>query len=110
MTQTFKKISNVATTNERRIFYVLLSLIAAVAFFYGFFVQQTIVNVVEREKGLKEVRVVNSRIGDLESAYIAIKNNITIDLAYERGFKDAVTTEYISKNELGKVTLRSNAN
>jgi hypothetical protein len=105
MTQALKKIGKAATNNERKTFYVLVTLIAFVSFFYGFFVQQTIMNVVEREKTLKEARVLSSEIGDLESAYIALKNNITLDFAYAQGFKDADTTEYISKRALGRNTI-----
>lgn len=107
MTQALKKIGKAASNNERKTFYVLVSLIVVVSFFYGFFVQQTIINVVEREKTLKETRVVSSEIGDLESSYIALKNNITLDFAYAQGFKDAKATEYISKRELGRNTISS---
>lgn len=107
MTQALKKIGKVATNNERKTFYVLVALIGLMSFFYVFFVQQTIMNVVEREKTLKEARVVSSEIGDMESAYIALKNNITLDFAYAQGFKDADATEYISKRELGRNTVTS---
>lgn len=110
MTQTLKKISNVATHNERSIIFALIACIAFVSFFYGFFVKQTIVNVVEREQTIKEARVLNTKIGDLEASYIALKNNITLDFAYARGFKDAPAAHFISKKALGKAISQYNAN
>ncbi len=107
MTQTLKKIGETAGI-ERKIFYGIVVLIMVVAFFYGFFVQQTIKNVVSREKTIKDTRELGSVIGDLESQYISLKNNITLDFAYAQGFKDAVKTEYISKKALGKISNESN--
>jgi|GEM_PF-744712 len=104
MTHTLKKISGVAAGNQRKIFYGLVGALALVSFFYGYFVQQTILNVVEREKVIKEARIAGSAIADMEASYIALTNNITLDFAYSLGFRDAETPEYISKRALGKLT------
>ncbi len=105
MTKLLKKqISNVST-HQRKIFYVLVSLIVIASSFYGFFVKQTIMDVVEREKIQKEARTITSDIGDLESEYIAEKGKITLEFAYAQGFRDALDTHYITRKTLSRNTL-----
>ncbi len=102
MTKIIKeKISDVAG-NARQLFYGAIMLLLVASFGYGYFVKETIMNVVERERVMTESRNLNSQIGDLESQYIAAKNNITINLAYEKGFKDVSSTDYISLRNVGK--------
>ncbi|MBI5126715.1 MAG: hypothetical protein HZA80_03060 [Candidatus Taylorbacteria bacterium] len=90
---------------RERIFYTLCALLAVSAISYGYLLQKAIVNVVEREAMIKELRIATSRVADLESSYLALKNTVTLELAFDRGFKEANHLSYIKKGSLGQLTL-----
>lgn len=102
MTKIIKKQLSNVEGKEKQIFYSMMMLLIVVSFMYGYFVKETIMNVVAREKLITESRNLSSQISDLESSYIAAKNKVTIDLAYSKGFKDVTSTDYISLRHIGK--------
>jgi hypothetical protein len=105
MTKLIKKqISNVIG-REVHLFYILLSILILFSSLYIFFIKQTIVNVVERERFTKESRLLSSELGDLESKYIATKSKITLEYAKSLGFVDSKKTNYITRKNLSKVAL-----
>ncbi len=54
-------------------------------------------NVVAREKIERNIGALSTTIGDLEYKYMTIKNTVTLDLAYTRGFTDATPTQFLSR-------------
>lgn len=100
MTQAVVKNINSVLVYKERIFIMLVVGIVISACAYGFLLQKAIVNVVEREKVSKEIKVVSASVIDLESKYLSIKNKINIELAHSKGFKDTEVTSFISKKAL----------
>lgn len=90
---------------RERIFYTLCAALALLAISYGYLLQKAIVNVVEREAMVKELRIATSRIADLESSYLALKNSVTLELAFDRGFKEATQLNYIKTGTRGQLSL-----
>ena len=79
-----------------KLFYIL----AITTFLYGFLIQKAIMNIVAREKVVNDVATLTAEIADLEEQYLSLKNNITLDTAYEKGLQDAVVSYYISKKSI----------
>ena len=97
----FITISYKVLHKEReRLFYILIASIIFTISLYGFLIQKAIMNVVAREDIAKEIALTGAKVGDLEGKYLSLKNSITIDLAYEKGLKDAVAPYYISKKSI----------
>lgn len=94
-----------ALTEERGVFWLLAAVLIASFVLYSVFVQRTIRNVVERQHLETEMSVLNSRIGELEFKYISMRNNVTIDMAYAKGFKDVAQTKFVSKKALSQATV-----
>ncbi len=82
---------------KERIFVMLVAAIILTACAYVFLLQKAIVQVVERERVVSEVKTLSVDVGELEEQYFSVKNKITLDLAHSKGLKDAGTISYISK-------------
>ncbi len=85
------------------VFIVLLAL-------YGVLVRQTVFNVVSRQQSENKITDLNSKIGDLEFKYMTATNNITIEMAYAKGFKDVTDPSFITRTTLGQVATAQNLN
>lgn len=93
--------------NGKSIFWLFLFLIAATAFSYGYFVQSSVVAVVQRGAAEKERSVLASHIGELEAQYLKVKRSITAAAARAHGFENARVARFISKKTV--TALRSGA-
>ncbi len=107
MTQVIANNINTVFSYRDRIFQILIVGIMSLSFLYVYFLQNVISNVVEREKIVKENRVLGTTVSELEAKYFTIKNSINIELANAKGFKSTEITSYISK---GKITAMANQN
>lgn len=72
--------------HERRLFFAALSLLLILFSAYIYFVSASIVHVIVRKEVDREIAHVSSRIGELESAYIAAKQSITEENLTAYGF------------------------
>lgn len=100
MTQVIAHNLNNVMRYRERIFTFLAIAIVILALGYVYFVHATIVNVVEREKVIKDIRDKSTSVSVLESTYFAEKNKINIELAHAKGFQDSEVSSYISKKSL----------
>ncbi len=78
-------------------FWCLLVVFTISLFSYGFLVQNSIVNVVNRQNMENEIAVLNSHIIELEAGYIKAKNAITPEIARDLGFKEAVNQKFVTR-------------
>lgn len=107
-----RAIDNASSGNpeiERRIILSLIGLLITLAITYGYFVKQTINNVVLREQTIEKITDFGGDVSTLEVKYIELKNNIGLDLAYSLGYQDISNVKFVSKSLLGKtLTLKHN--
>ncbi|MFZ2048956.1 MAG: hypothetical protein WAV25_01500 [Minisyncoccia bacterium] len=82
---------------------VVLSILSLVV--YIFAINATIRNTVTRQNLENEVATISTQLGDLEFSYIALKNRVSLDLAYTRGFKNVSSAQYISRGESRSLTM-----
>lgn len=96
---TIPSISIALPEPSRLTFGIVWLLLLALAVSYGYFVNQTVVNIVARTSAETAIEDVRSSIGNLESEYIATKNAITLEFAHARGFSETEMTEssYVSR-------------
>ena len=87
---------------EKKIFWGVFALLFLLGTSYAFFVNKTILNIVERESLEEEVATLNSQISELEFDCIALKNNITIDYAHSVGFSNANNVKFASRKLAGQ--------
>lgn len=101
MTKTIATISyKTFQKNKEKIFMVLAVAVLASVCFYAFLIQKAVMNVVSRQNLTKEIASVGMEVNGLEENYFSIKNNITLEMAKDKGFKDTVVSNYISKKSL----------
>jgi len=109
MTEQIKnQIQNVSRL-EQKIFFVLLALLVVLFTAYGFFVKNTVHNIVLRESLGKERAVLVSNIADLNTKYITLKNGVTVEVAYQHGFINASEPHFISRQSTVKTLSFNNA-
>lgn len=100
MTQTITENLNSMLRYRGRIFWILVPGIVILALTYINLVHSTIVNVVEREKIIGEIREKSTLVSEMESNYFTTKEKINMDLARSKGFEDSEVTSFISKKSL----------
>lgn len=93
--------------NKENIFSVLIVAILVSGIAYGVILKKTVENVVEREKISKESKTLLTDISDLETKYFSMKNSVTTEIAYAKGFKNPKTTSYISTKDLTAMAIKN---
>lgn len=92
----------VANNLERRLFYVLITLLLLSAISYMYFVAQTTFNIIERKNAQHEISILGSHIGELELEYLSLNNQIDLDFAYKLGFQEPRKIHFASREALVK--------
>jgi hypothetical protein len=100
MTKVIAENLNTVMRYREKLFLVLTLIALGSSLFYAYFVHSAIVNVVEREQILKDIREKSTSVSVLESTYFSEKNKINIQLAHAKGFQDSEVSSYISKKSL----------
>ncbi len=85
---------------KERIFALLVVGIIVFASYYALVVHSTVVYIIDREKVVKDIHEVSTRVSELESSYFSQKNQINIELAHAKGFEDAEVSSYITKRPI----------
>ena len=95
-------------TFEKKIILGLGIAIFLLAGFYVYFVNQTVVNVVERRAIEREIDDVSTDVSELAFEYMELKNSITRAVALERGFYEVGDTLFVSRNTALTLSLNTN--
>jgi len=96
------------TAFEKKAFLVLSGLIVSLLVLYVYFVNQTVWNIVSRQDLTKSINGVSSDVATLEASYMALSSSLTIDHAYDIGFKDITTadTSFVDRPSAQTVAIR----
>ena len=81
---------------------MLLVILFVVVLLYGYFVQATIYNIVERTNIREQSKQMNFSIGELESEYNVIKNKFTYDYARSLGFREHKKQIFATRKQLAE--------
>jgi hypothetical protein len=82
----------------KKIFYTLSGVLMLLVLTYGYMLNTTILNVVARQKAQTQIALLSSDTSDLETSYIALQNDVSINLAYSLGFKDVSNPQFLYRN------------
>lgn len=85
--------------NEKIVFWSLAICVVFTAGFYIYFMNNAILNVVRRSAAEENISALEREAAQLESEYLASSNEITVELAYSLGYKEANPT-YIAKRSV----------
>lgn len=97
-------------TNKRTqtLTWGLLAIATALAGMYVYFVVSATWNAFALEQSKNDIASLNSKLGDMEFQYMSEKNNVTLDVAYSKGFINNSNTSFVTREKMGKsVALRS---
>ncbi len=84
----------------RTTFFILAATTCSMFFSYVFLVNKTVSNVVARSKTESSISELSSSMGDLEFKYMALKKSVTLDLAYSKGFEDAMPSTFLAQKPM----------
>lgn len=92
------RISTISFHNfEERAFYALLLLIVLSVSLYLYFVSTTILRVMDRTVALGEAKVLDTKISQLESEYMASGATIDLPVAKNSGYEEIAKIDYVSR-------------
>lgn len=97
-----RRITNEA--NQKLIVWGLLIGILFLSSLYIFFVHRTVFLVVERKVATEKFASLNTELTNLQSEHLSLSNQITAELAYSLGFKEATPT-FITRQSLSVNTI-----
>ena len=97
----------IAYDHRVRFFWTLtiISLLALSAYIYA--ISATARNIALRQDLERQVASVSASLDSLEFAYIELKNNVTIELAYEYGFREAQSPLYVSRTRSAALSFNT---
>ena len=99
------RIKSVTVSNlDQKIFWVLVSLVVCMLAVYVYFVQSTIVSVVERKTAETEIRDSQSKIGELEAELNSLARGVDSNFASEMGYREISKIDYVSRTPI--LTMR----
>jgi len=96
-TKMYKSIALVHELQRRMIYISILALLA-LALMYVYFVGTAIVDTVVHKELRNEIAILNTHIADLEADYLHDKNTITKDVAISNGFTDLNSKKFVTRD------------
>lgn len=81
-----------------RAFWTLASIAAIALGFYVYAVLATINHTASRESFLERSQSLSARVSSLEYSYIALKNDLSLDIALSKGYTEVVKPLYVSRS------------
>ena len=93
ITNTMNRIDSI---NEVTTFWTLLGILLCIIATYGYFLNATVSSVIERERAAHEQEELLAELTYLETEHVALRSEVTMDLAYKRNFVDAAEPTFIA--------------
>lgn len=86
--------------------WFLVGIALTLIFSYAYFVNASIMNIVQAKANQSQISTLVSSVGSLESTYLAGKSALTIESARAMGFVESKTdTTYIAKSSATALTF-----
>lgn len=90
-----------------KVFAVLVSLSVLSFGLYIYAIYATASHAATRQEAERQITKIVANLDVLEFSYIELKNNITMELAYEYGFKEARSPLYIPRTRSTSLTFNT---
>jgi hypothetical protein len=88
-----------------RLFWMLTFICVASLALYVYGINATVRNTVARQNIEAEIANISTQLGEMEFAYIGLKNKISLSVAYERGFQSVESPTFISRTPSRSLSL-----
>lgn len=92
------KIKIISYDNRARLFWVMTTISVLSLFVYIYSINNIARNIAVRQTLEKQITHISTNLDSLEFAYIELKNNVTLELAYHHGFKEIKDPLYVSRD------------
>lgn len=96
MNQANVKVNILKDFRQMRVFYVLSALVLASFVLYLVFIGQTVFLLVNGKNIELEKRTIATEISELELQTLSLNDTISIEKAYELGFVNAPSTQFVT--------------
>lgn len=97
----------IAYDHRARLFFLLVIICLLSLFTYIYAINATARNVAVRQNLEKQITDLSTNLDSLEFTYIALKNNVTLELAYQLGFREVKSPLYVSRAHPEALTLNT---
>ncbi len=81
--------------NHKKTFYILASMAMMFVAGYGYFLMQTVWNVVERQDMTRAISRMSSEVAELEATYMNTTSDLTLEYAHTLGFSEVKTANKV---------------
>lgn len=92
------KVKTISYDNRVRLFWTLTAVSVLSLFVYIYSINSIARNIAVRQSLERQIGEISTNLDSLEFAYIELKNNITLELAYNHGFKEIKDPLYVSRD------------
>ncbi len=90
--------TKIISYDQRVCFFWLLAAVSIISFFVYIYAINAIARNIAVKQGLeRQIANMSANFESLEFAYIELRNNVTVELAYQRGFQEARSLLYIPR-------------
>ena len=101
------KTRTISYDNRVRFFWTMVVVSILSIFIYVYAVNATARNIVTRQSLERQIGNISANLNSLEFAYIELKNNVTIELAYYYGFKEVKNPLYVSRTNRASLSFNT---
>jgi hypothetical protein len=101
------KVKTLSYETRARTFWALMVISAMALIIYIVAVLATVRHTVVRQNLQRQVSTLSTEVNNLEFTYIALQNEVTLDLAYAKGFKDVSNPLYISRSAAASLSFNA---
>lgn len=91
-------------------FWTLISIFVLCAVMYVFAVRATISNTIARANLESTSTNLAASVGEMEFKHISMQNNISLQMAYDRGFQNVAQPLYISRSASHSLSMNVTSN
>ncbi len=104
------KTKTISYDNRVHLFWVLAFVFCACLIVYVWAVRATISNTIARSNLESQTANLATAVGEMEYTYIGMENNVSLQLAYDKGFKNVVQPLYISRSASRSLSMNVSTN
>lgn len=101
------RASTISYDLRAKVFWSLALIAFASVILYIYGVNATARNIASRQHLERELLELSHSVQALEFSYIKLANNVTLESAYERGFKEEKTPLFVSRSKAQALTLNT---
>ncbi|MDO8590188.1 MAG: hypothetical protein Q7R69_02855 [bacterium] len=101
------KTKTISYDHRARVFWILVAISILSLFAYIYAIHATARNIATRQNLERQMAKISANLGSLEFDYIELKNNVSLELAYQHGFREAKKPLYVSRTSVTSLSFNT---